>query len=133
MGPRQRQASLRPDTCIRSYRYAALCHASHVLLAQPRLCCPQPVLTEPFSGYDLFEVALFLRFIFRPIVLTPDNLVAVRGSLLGLLRLAHQLDVPQLVEAVLKEMSSELQCLLQAVNRVPPQPDCRQYAVQWRC
>lgn len=58
------------------------------------------VLREPFAGCTLFEVALFLRCAYRPADLTSANLDAVRGSLLGLLRLADQLDAPGVMHAL---------------------------------
>ncbi|PRW33982.1 BTB POZ and MATH domain-containing 4-like [Chlorella sorokiniana] len=69
---------------------------------------PKVVLKEPFAGHELYDVALFLRFVYRPTDLTHANLATARGSLLGLLRLAHKLDVPQLMQAVGRQMSESL-------------------------
>ena len=68
----------------------------------------QVVLREPFAGCTLFEVALFLRCAYRPADLTSANLDAVRGSLLGLLRLADQLDAPGVMHALAVYMRGEL-------------------------
>ena len=68
----------------------------------------QVVLREPFASCTLFEVALFLRCAYRPADLTSANLDAVRGSLLGLLRLADQLDAPGVMHALAVYMRGEL-------------------------
>ncbi len=68
----------------------------------------QVVLKEPFSGCDLSEVALFLRCAYCPTSLTPDNLIAVRNSLLGLLRLADKLDASRIMQAVAQSLGGEL-------------------------
>lgn len=48
-------------------------------------------LEEPFNDCTLFDAALILRFGYRPWDLTAVTLMAVQGSLPGLLRLAHKL------------------------------------------
>ena len=67
----------------------------------------QVVLREPFVDCELFDVALFLRFTYKPADLTPANLAAVTGSLLGLLHLAHKLDAPQIMQAAVQQMAGE--------------------------
>lgn len=62
------------------------------------------VLEEPFKNVDLFDAALFLRLAYHPHDLRPECLGAVRASLPALLRLAHQLDAPLIMQAVRKHM-----------------------------
>ena len=86
--------------------------SSHILL--PACACHVQsaeglVLEEPFNDCRLIVVALFLRFAYRPGDLTPHNLAAVQGSLLGLLRMAHKLDA-QILGKVCKFMQGAYFC-----------------------
>ena len=69
------------------------------------------MLQAPFKGCSLFETCLFLRLCYRPGELTRCNLVVcVLGSLAGLLRLAHQLNAPQIQQAVCECMVGGAGC-----------------------
>ena len=65
------------------------------------------VLGDPFSGSSLFEAALFLRLCYRPRDVNPANLAAQRASLPALLALAHKLDAPRILTAVVAHMAGE--------------------------
>jgi len=76
------------------------------LLASSQCYPPSQTLLEtPFEDCGLFTACLFLRFIYCPTDLTPANLSAARGSLLGLLRLAHKLNAMRIMDTVSDHMA----------------------------
>lgn len=62
------------------------------------------VLEEPFRGVGLFDAALFLRLAYQSHDLRPEFLDTVHARLPALLRLAHRLDAPLILEAVCERM-----------------------------
>eukprot|EP00887_Chlorella_sp_A99_P004019 scaffold11.g4019.t1 len=87
-------------------------HSAYLATASPVLCealagqaegqaegRPRDLAT-PFSDFSLKDVCAFLRFAYHPHEATPANLAACGSSLPALLRLAHQLQVDGLLQAV---------------------------------
>lgn len=58
------------------------------------------VLEAPFHGFTAKQVALLLRFVYRPELITTGTFRTLQPQLPALLRLAHQLDVRDLVKAL---------------------------------
>lgn len=62
------------------------------------------MLEAPFHGFSAHQVARLLRFIYHPQLITPAGIAELRQDLAPLLRLAHKLDIPILVEAISKHV-----------------------------
>ncbi|KAL4420213.1 hypothetical protein ABPG77_011037 [Micractinium sp. CCAP 211/92] len=66
-------------------------------LAAPRKGTGRVRLSEPFKSFSSRETACFLRFIYWPEQAVPGNFAQLGDSLHGVIKLAHQLDVPSLL------------------------------------
>ncbi|PRW45185.1 BTB POZ domain-containing 9 [Chlorella sorokiniana] len=91
-----------------------------ILMLRSRVLCglladlgPQEaplVLEAPFQGFTAHQVALLLRFIYHPQLINTTNFAQLGQHLPALLRLAHKLDVPVLLEAITKYIIANTGC-----------------------
>lgn len=91
------------------------------------------VLEAPLEGFTAHQVALLLRFIYHPQLITSINLIELWQHLPPLLRLAHKLDVPVLVDAITKHIINELGSQQPCLAVLCYSCCCRGCRSSWRC